>query len=471
MTTTEKEPVYISHVRVQNLLGIDLLEFKAGRITKITGDNGVGKSSVMKAIQGAMSGGSMAKLIRQGEDNAEVVITFDDGTKLKAEVGSSTTRSVKGPDGFSLGTAASWVARNINAGSFNPIAWHDAKPKDRLEQVLEASDLELNFKDLIAACGPFPITELLAAKDGRVQEPLAAIDMSHKRVYEARADVTRDIKNKKSHIEELEQSLPATPANQAGGDTKTLRYELDMAKDGREKAKADIKQREAAAILAMETKAGTLEREAREEFAARLKKINDDKAEQLAKMTAHGTRLLEENNGKYAPIIERLTASIATAEVQEKQAIAAKLTRDSILKARSAVAAYGEDADRLSKALEDLDKLKLRVMERLPVEGLNIHDGELYYRQIKVDTLNTAELIDLSLKLAEATAGTLPIICLDGIERMGRKKREAFMARAAESKSQFFVTMVRDDMDLTITRCEPGQEAEQHEDAMALETA
>ena len=449
----------ISQVEIHNILGIEHRKFHAGKITQVTGENGTGKTSIIEAIRGALGGGSLAKLIRNGEDSAKTVIVFSDGTELTTKITpTKTDRKVKNPAGFSAGTAKQWLDANVNFGSFNPIEFVEAKPKDRLELVLNASELDLDFADLVTAARPIPIDKLIASKSGKCPDPLGAIELIDKRIRETRTEVNRSIKDKKAHISELEQTLPATPTETPPATPTMLRRDLDELKQQMGNRKLDITKAEQAETNKINAAASDEERAAREELAAKLKAIADRKAAAIGKAVAATRTALDSITAEFAPKIDSLNAEIGKAESLVKEAETHDRTRKSIHASRDAVAELESESEAYSKAIDKLEKLKLRVMERLPVPGLGVFGGELYWGQIRVETLNTAELIDVAMRIAEVTSGVLKVVCLDGFERLGRKRREAFERRAAGSDCQFFVTRVVDDASLTISSDTPDDD-------------
>src|ERR1017187_4772949 len=76
----------VTEVKISNLRSITDLVLKPGALTLTTGDNGVGKTSVIMAIDAVFSGGHTPGLIRQGQKRAEVVISLDNGTTIKKTI-------------------------------------------------------------------------------------------------------------------------------------------------------------------------------------------------------------------------------------------------------------------------------------------------------------------------------------------------------------------------------------------------
>ena len=76
----------IAKIRINNILGIDELEFDAGQFNQISGPNGTGKTSVLEAIKATLRGGHDATLLRTGAEKGETVLVLDDGTEIAKRV-------------------------------------------------------------------------------------------------------------------------------------------------------------------------------------------------------------------------------------------------------------------------------------------------------------------------------------------------------------------------------------------------
>ena len=102
------------------------------------------------------------------------------------------------------------------------------------------------------------------------------------------------------------------------------------------------------------------------------------------------------------------------------------------------------ESERLSGALTGLDNLKENLLKELPIQGLEIRDGEIYCKNIVFDKLNTAEQVKIAVEVAKLRASELGIICVDGIERLDRDTFNEFKHEAIESGLQMIVTRVGD---------------------------
>lgn len=100
----------LKRIKIQNILGIESFEADvSGRYIQILGDNGVGKSSFIKALEGALGSGNRADLIRMGAKAGESVLVFDNDYELVAKFGpNGTNRKCKTPEGATITAVQAW---------------------------------------------------------------------------------------------------------------------------------------------------------------------------------------------------------------------------------------------------------------------------------------------------------------------------------------------------------------------------
>ena len=132
----------ISHVRIQNILGIKQFEFDAGQFNILSGKNGQGKTSVLEAIKAALKGGNDATLLRKGAEAGEVVLVLEDGLEIRKRVTSRTATTTVLQDGKSQPRPAEFLSRFADMMSVNPVDFLTAPKKKRVEVLLEAMPIE-----------------------------------------------------------------------------------------------------------------------------------------------------------------------------------------------------------------------------------------------------------------------------------------------------------------------------------------
>src|SRR5438270_7793157 len=73
----------LEKVQIESIGGIEYLEFPtSAALIEVTGDNGVGKSSVLNAIRCVVEGGHDPALLRLGAKKGVVRLLLDDGTTI-----------------------------------------------------------------------------------------------------------------------------------------------------------------------------------------------------------------------------------------------------------------------------------------------------------------------------------------------------------------------------------------------------
>jgi hypothetical protein len=84
------------------------------------------------------------------------------------------------------------------------------------------------------------------------------------------------------------------------------------------------------------------------------------------------------------------------------------------------------EADALDQALTALNELRIAKLKALPVDGLEIHDGEVYRDGIEFAHLNSARQFVTAVELGCIAAGELPLIIADEREHLDQQQREEF---------------------------------------------
>jgi len=103
----------------------------------------------------------------------------------------------------------------------------------------------------------------------------------------------------------------------------------------------------------------------------------------------------------------------------------------------------------LSQALEALEGLKRSIMERTPIKGVTIQEGEILVDGVPFDRVNEARRIQVALEIARLRAGRLPLILVDDAEHFDSVNMAKFRAAAAKAGLQIVAARVCD-ADLTV---------------------
>lgn len=423
----------VSRVKISNILGVEDLELTPGKFTAIVGRNGSGKTSTLEAIKAALRGGHDATLLRNGADQGEVVLVLDDGTQIGKRITPKASTAVfVGADGKRASKPAESIRELIDALSVNPIEFLAVPRKQQISALLEAMPMKADL-DRLASISGMTLDASLADLHA-----LEVIDRVHRDLYDERTGTNRAHKEKVATINQLSAAIPAGAGTVEGGEAGVLEKmaEIDRARD--------------AELDRIDKKLAGLETTWEEKLAdidARMQALRDEQAAVLSER-ANIRQAAEKQRAKAgadhsaarAPLAEKLAIIQANRDAEAK----ARATRETIAQMEEEADALRDDADKATAALAALDAYKAELLASLPIPGLSVRDGEIYFRDVLFDRLNSAEQVKVAVEVAKLRAGQLGLVCVDGIERLDGPAFEDFKAAAMESGLQLVVTRVAD---------------------------
>lgn len=448
-------------VKIRNILALREFEFSVrGKLTEISGENGEGKTTCLESIRGAISSGNIAHLLRKGEEQGDIVLDFDSGDVLTAKIkGGKTERTITRPaEGTRVMKVQEWLKARISQMQFNPVSFVTAQPKDRLEMLLKVTPLSLDPKELLQAVGKQWIPEDIdiTSIGFGFEDPLKLVDRIAASIFEYRTGLNRSVRDKEGQISELQSTLPQEPVDASDPDgleqkLKDKRAELASAKEAVEKLAADKQ-------IEIDATAKRLEVEENERHTKALQTINEQRLAKTKELNRETTGEFEKLGQLHGPAIEELKEKVGNIKALLQQKGRIDKTRQIIEKITVERGKLNDEATDNTIALEKLAKLRAKMLETLPVKGLEIKDGQVYFDEILYDTVNHQKQVDIAMQLAAAGAGELKIICVDGLELMSTKKRKDFIAWAAKSEAQYFYCLVKDDAALEVKSVDPPTE-------------
>lgn len=427
----------IQHVRISNILGIDHLEFSPEGFTQITGPNGQGKTSVLEAIKAATGQGHDATLLRKGADKGEVVLVLDDGTEIQQRVTATrTTRDVV-RDGKKLTKPGDAIKALTDALSVNPVEFLTARPKDRVQVLLESMPITLDTDKLSSVAG-IPVT----AQAGT--HALAVIDHVRQQVYDDRTGTNRAIKEKDATINQLRLAMPDAPGG-VEGDEDSLRAQVEQARVTRDTEQQRIDTKLTGIRAESAARVQTMKDDARakiEAIQAELAAALETERTTLADTEAKAGRVRSKAGQTYYDTANPLEAAIAAIVANRDAAAKRRATKETIDQMGTELAELQADAARQTKALDDIDAYKADLLKSLPIPDLEVIDGEVYRKGIPFDRLNTAQRVGIAFDIAKLRAGELRAVCLDGMELLDAASLEELRKQAEDGDVQVFMTRV-----------------------------
>lgn len=474
---------------IKNILGVSELTFnpEAGNVIEISGGNGKGKTSTLEAIKDVFGASSYSTLIRNGEDSGEVVLDYGDlVVNRKHKAGSTPKTTVKarlpGTDSFgSVGSPAKYIKGLVNISSLDPARLLSAKPKELVEVVLNSMPIQADVQRLLDITGVSHNTEGHA---------LNVITNVGKLIFDERTGVNREAKQLKGTIDSLRETLPEDIPSKADIEGKIAQLQndnLDIHGSFNEaRAKVDEEAKGKAANCEAELKNIGTEIEAvdssiivnREETNAKIaelqKQIDTLNNEHnlfackksayrsLLEQKASGVRarhalIEEEREEKQIEIDSRVVtkqqendAQINALQKEMSQCAVYDNTLSNIKNYEGQLQQLTGKSKGMGEQLTMLNEYKAELCSALPIEGLEVKEGNLLLNGVSFETLNSAARLGLVVKLAELNAGDCGLVILDNTEMMDSDTYASFLAEADKTDITFIVARVTDG-DLSLT--------------------
>lgn len=422
----------ITQIKISNILGIAELEFSPTEFTVISGSNGEGKTSVLSAIQAAVGGGHDATLLRKGADKGEVVLVLDDGSEIRKSVTEKASNLKIINDGKQIARPAEHLRALTDLLSVNPIDFLMASPKERARVLLETMPIVVDASRFGGVC--------------RINgNDIAALDAARKEVYDCRTGTNRAIKEKAATIAQLEQALPEPVLLSC----ELSEAELTDKRTGFEHARDSEVARIQGKIALIKREGFDKQAEIKELLQAQIDAL---KAEAQAKLDAISQSVADSERKADAAVAKAKAQFHDNVATIDEQLAVIKSNHANIAKAqqvRDTLATMQRSLDLLkgeelcqTQSLADIDAYKAELLASLPIAGLVVRDGDVFFNDVQFDRVNTAEQVRIAVELAKLRAGELGIICVDRIECLDETSFDEFKRLAIESGLQMVVTRV-----------------------------
>lgn len=507
----------IGNLKFKNIYGIEEISLKPGDITLFEGVNGAGKTSFLHALNLAFSNeGLRTKIIKNTADEAELQVTLDDGTTInrKKRNGKSDTISVT-KDNMTQTGPETFLKRLFSGEQFDPIKdFIDRSDMEQKKILLSLCVVEWTDQDWIDAIGEVP---KFAGAFPHILEALDYGGGKNGPYYIEREGINREVREKEATKKNITKDIPDKydPEIYRSVSINQLQQEIHEKKEQNSKymfaktwlaGKADLitdatENFEAKKII----KAGYIE-----ESLERLgDEVDNKKAIIKCKISAAEMEIaaLEKQIEEYEDIFDRTEANFLRDVQEARKVVEIQSTnieeekRKELEKIEKQAAEYEKymkeqvpiDIDPLIAEAEHIERMKdfIRDFDRgaeidrqcidlknkshvltekiekirslpeqilktasMPVEGLNLIDGELLINGLPIDNLSDGEKMRLALRVAINRVGDLKIVLVDKFESLDKKQRDLFLQTAkqaaTEEQLQFFITRVTDDDELKI---------------------
>jgi len=446
-------------VQIENVLGIEYVEWPLGEeVTEILGDNGTGKSSACDAII-ALLGGDTRNMLRSGADKGRVWMRLDDNTTIERTWGKNggTTLTRRDQAGKLLSGAGEFIRQIASLRAVRPAEFLLSTDRERIDTLLRAVPIALprDFTKWIT-------DELNLPPDVLRQHAVLAIDKVLEIAEERRLKAGQDKRSKEHSRNELAETLHGLSEQETPVHWQQRVRELTARQDterGRIAAlRGQIHSEASEAITKAKQIFAEQERDIMAEARRKVEEVRKEMNRVLTAADQASRESLAEAEAEHTAAMADITPGLA--EAREKVLTAERTQGQfSLLKKYGAEAVGAEQYwQHMNDLVDKVRATKARMIQRLPISGLEIDGGRLLRHGVPFDRLNTAQQIEIVLDVAELVSGKLPLIVADGMERLTKQNRKALIEAAARKGLQFIFATAVEGMPLTARALTPGEE-------------
>lgn len=409
-------PMRILGLKVSNIMGIKAVDMTPNpTLQVISGKNGNGKTSVLRAIQFALENADASKIVerplRNGTDKGEVIIDLGDlivkRTFNKTKTGGSLI--IKNKDGKTLNSPQEILDKLTGKMGFDPFAFSRKTPKEQRDILLSVVDIHIDVDK--------------KHRNLSLQE----FEELRKTVYEKRADINRDIR-----------SLGTPP-------------EVDDTLPGEETSADDIIKELSEASLRNQDKID----ETRKLNTLEVQRADlQDQIDLLRKRLDALTATLAETDSRIQEQRQRIESMPEETDIESlkhrletinefNQSIRENNERRETL---ARISSLSDKSERLTAILKVMDSRKDKALQaaEFPIEGLSVDDEGVLYNGVPYVQASTSERLRVAVAIAMATNPVIRVIHIDDGESLDEDNMRVLDEMLKKNNFQAFVSRVGD---------------------------
>lgn len=477
----------ISKIKIKNLFGIKEVELDSQSVEAL-GTNGAGKSSIIDAIKfGLTNQSNRPYLIKQGEDEGEILIETDTGLSInrKARTQKSNYNMIK--DGESKVASPETFLKDIFTElQLSPVEFLNWTPQQQNRIILDLIEYPWSMDTIKKWFGEI-VPDVDYSKS--ILEVLNQIQSDKGYYYRTRQDINRQARDKKANIEEIGRDIP-TNYNVEAWENYSLKEiytqierirksnsEIENAKRAienrdnkvrafdadREIALASFDREVTAYRTRIEKDIASLEEQLRtrraellgieEKTATKIQLIESEYREKVAKYDAEVEQ--------YKEYADKAVQSFTSLQDEAKQAEDMKLHITEYRRMQRLEEEridLVQKSDLLTNKIDLARKLPGEILKtaKLPIENLTVVDGTPMIKKstgeiLPIGNLSDGEKLDICVDITIAKPNNLQIILLDGIEKLSDANRKKLYDKCKAKGIQFVAARTTDDSELIVT--------------------
>lgn len=195
--------MHIKRIEIKDWLGIKELSFSPGKINKVSGDSGVGKSSLVEALEKAFTNKNRrTEVVSHGAEEAELLVELNDGLQVTRKVRTEKADYLKVKhDSMAVASTESFLRKLVNGEIFRPIEFVQQDAKKQTEIILNMLQIDWTVEDIKSWFGEMPEADY----ELHILQILKQIESGY---YAERESLNREINLLKANIEGIKRDLP-----------------------------------------------------------------------------------------------------------------------------------------------------------------------------------------------------------------------------------------------------------------------
>lgn len=392
----------ILKLTTENIKKISVVEISPqGNVVQITGRNGQGKSSVLDSIWYALGGtdDNPQQPIRTGAESASITIDLGEYVVTRKFTEKGTTLTVKSKDGAHFPSPQTMLNKMLGDMTFDPLEFAHIKPRDQFDRLRHVA---------------------------KIGDELEAIEQKEKAYFDNRTDANREVKRLEAQVAGITvaEGTPEEPI-----DVSAVVAEGERLRDENTAIAQAV---ETMRILFADI---TKQKQAIEDAKTQIISLENNITESLRIIQG-----LDEKANTAPHDLQPLRDKVASANTVNA-AVAQRQLKDKLKKdlAEAEVIAKSFDTN-----LEASRKAKAELFEKaaMPVEGLTLVDGQVFYRGIPFSQASTAEQLRVSVAIAMAANPTIRVIRIKDASLLDDENMASIAAMANEKDYQVWLERV-----------------------------
>jgi len=396
-----------------------------GNTVVISGKNGAGKTSVLDAIWACLSGGDagrkIKKPVRNGEENAKIVLELDELIVTRTWTGDDKTYlTVESKDGAAYKSPQAILDALVGRLTFDPLEFAGLKSKEQVAALLDVVDIGV--------------------------DP-AALEVERGEFYDERAIVNREVKRLEGVLASTTTPYKDAPTEEVSATS--LVAKLEDAKDvhrKRDDIASDLERqvneskRITAAVINLKEEFDREKKELEKSFTEKEGQLQNDLENNDHNVMVTGKELEEISN--VLPDIEEIQKEVNDADETNANARAAKAWHEVTKQLKT----KQEESKALTDKILAIDKEKSDAIKvaQMPVEGLSFDENGLTFNGVPFAQASSAEQLRISTAMAMAANPKLRVIRVTDGSLLDSDSMKMIEQLAKDNDYQIWIEVVDD---------------------------